>query len=59
MTDDDIRALIDETAGKSTQLDEMAKTVLLAAREMTSDGAMSDATFATLQARSATNRWWI
>ena len=50
VTDDDIRALIDETAGKATTLDPMAKTVLLAAREMTADGAMSDATFATLQA---------
>ena len=49
MTDDDIRALIDDTAGKPTQLDDMAKTVLRAAREMTQDGAMSDATFATLQ----------
>ena len=50
MTDDDIRALIDDTAGRPTQLDRMAKTVLLAAREMTTDGAMSDTTFATLQA---------
>ena len=49
MSDDDIRALIDDTAGKPTQLDDMAKTVLRAAREMTQDGAMSDATFATLQ----------
>jgi alkylhydroperoxidase family enzyme len=48
VTDDDIRALIDDTAGKPTQLDAMAKTVLLAAREMTLDGAMSDATFAVL-----------
>jgi len=49
VTDDDIRALIDDTAGKPTQLDDMAKTVLRAAREMTSNGAMSDATFAALQ----------
>ena len=49
VTDDDIRALIDDTAGKPTPLDDMAKTVLRAAREMTNDGAMSDATFATLQ----------
>jgi alkylhydroperoxidase family enzyme len=49
VSDDDIRALIDDTAGKPTKLDAMAKTVLLAAREMTGDGAMSDATFATLQ----------
>jgi len=49
VTDDDVQALIDDTAGKPTRLDAMAKTVLLAAREMTNDGAMSDATFATLQ----------
>jgi alkylhydroperoxidase family enzyme len=49
VSDDDIRALIDDTAGKPTQLDDMAKTVLRAAREMTQDGAMSDATFAKLQ----------
>jgi alkylhydroperoxidase family enzyme len=50
VTDDDIRALIDDTAGKPVKLDQMAKDVLKAAREMTNDGAMSDATFATLQA---------
>src|SRR6202011_53707 len=49
VTDDDIQALINDTADKPTKLDAMAKTVLLAAREMTKDGAMSDATFATLQ----------
>ncbi len=49
-TDDDVRALIADTAGRPTSLDALTKTVLLAAREMTRDGAMSDATFATLQA---------
>ena len=49
VSDEDIRALIDDTAGKPSKLDDMAKTVLRAAREMTTDGAMSDATFATLQ----------
>jgi alkylhydroperoxidase family enzyme len=44
----DIRALADETAGKPTQLDALAKLVLRAAREMTDDRAMSDATFAAL-----------
>jgi alkylhydroperoxidase family enzyme len=48
VSDEDIRALIDDTAGRPTPLDAMAKTVLRAAREMTQDGAMSDATFATL-----------
>jgi lysozyme family protein len=49
VSDDDIRALIDDTAGRPTQLDDMTKTVLRAAREMTQDGAMSDATFAALR----------
>jgi alkylhydroperoxidase family enzyme len=49
VTDDDIQALIDDTAGKSVKLDPLARSVLLAAREMTSDGDMSDTSFATLQ----------
>ena len=49
VTDDDIRAMIDETAGKATPLDDLTRTVLLAAREMTDLGGMTDATFATLQ----------
>ena len=49
VSDDDIHAMIDDTAGKPTQLDDTTKTVLRAAREMTLQGAMSDATFATLQ----------
>jgi alkylhydroperoxidase family enzyme len=48
-TDDDIRALIDDSAGKPTGLDELTRTVLLAAREMTHVGAMTNATFAALQ----------
>jgi len=48
-TDDDIRALIDDTAGKPTSLDALTRTVLRAAREMTQDGAMAAATFAALQ----------
>src|SRR3954447_18894185 len=50
VSNDDIHALIDETAGKPTQLDPLARAVLLAAREMTTDHAMSDAPFGTLQA---------
>jgi alkylhydroperoxidase family enzyme len=50
VSDADIQALIDETAGKPTALDRLAKRVLLAAREMTADGSMAAATFATLQA---------
>jgi alkylhydroperoxidase family enzyme len=49
VTDDDIRALIDDTAGRSTTLDALTRTVLLAAREITGVGAMAATTFATLQ----------
>jgi alkylhydroperoxidase family enzyme len=45
----DIQALIDDTAGKPTGLDALTRLVLLAAREMTNNGAMTDATFAKLQ----------
>src|SRR6185437_13770345 len=48
-TEDDIRALADETAGKPSKLDPLSKLVLKAAREMTDDKAMSDATFAALR----------
>ncbi len=49
VTDDDIRALIDDTAGKATGLDTLSKTVLTGAREMTAEGAMAEATFTALQ----------
>ena len=49
VTDDDIRAIGVETAGRPTNLDALAKTVLRAAREMTNGLAMSDATFAELE----------
>lgn len=49
VTDSDIQALIDDTAGKPTALSDLDKAVLKGAREMTVDGAMSEATFATLQ----------
>jgi alkylhydroperoxidase family enzyme len=48
VTDDDIKALIDESAGKPNKLEPLAKTVLRAAREMTTGGAMTDATYAEL-----------
>jgi alkylhydroperoxidase family enzyme len=50
VSDADVQALIDETAGKPTDLDSLSKLVLKAAREMTTDGAMAEATFAALQA---------
>ena len=49
VTDDDVRALIEETAGRPTQLDNLARIVLRAAREMTEHGGMADATFASLR----------
>jgi alkylhydroperoxidase family enzyme len=49
VTDDDIQALIDDTAGKATTLDPLSLNVLKAAREITADGAMAGATYAALQ----------
>jgi alkylhydroperoxidase family enzyme len=49
VSDADVQALIDDTAGKATTLDPLSKMVLKAAREMTSEGAMTEATFAALQ----------
>lgn len=49
VSDDDIRALIAETNGAETTLPELDRAVLLAAREMTSDGAASDDTFGVLK----------
>jgi alkylhydroperoxidase family enzyme len=51
VSDDDVQALIDDTAGKPTSLDAMSKLVLKAAREMTVDGAMTGPTFTTLQSQ--------
>lgn len=50
VSDDDIRAMIAETEGRPTTLDALTKAVLRAAREMTRDLAVSDATFAELRA---------
>jgi len=49
VSDDDIRAIGEETVGRATKLDPLSKTVLRAAREMTNDLAMSDATYAALE----------
>jgi alkylhydroperoxidase family enzyme len=46
----DIRAVNDETAGKTTHLDPLARTVLRAAREMAEKVDLSDETFAALKA---------
>ena len=45
----DVRAIADETAGWPTSLDPLAKMVLRAAREITHNLAVSDETFAALQ----------
>jgi alkylhydroperoxidase family enzyme len=50
VSDADVQALIDDTAGKPTSLDPLSKRVLQAAREMTEAGAMTGSTFAALQA---------
>ncbi len=53
---DDIRAIAAETAGRPSGLDPLAKTVLKAAREMTTELAISDATFAGLREKLDTER---
>ena len=49
VSDDDIRAITAESSGASTSLEPLAKAVLSAAREMTTDLKVSDETFAALQ----------
>ena len=49
VSDEDIQALIDDTAGKPTMLDTSARIVLRAAREITVQGAASAQSFAALQ----------
>lgn len=49
-TEDDIRALADDTAGRPTKLDPLTKHVLRAARDMTTKLEVSDETFAALKA---------
>ncbi len=49
VSDADIRAIADETNGHRTSLDPLTKDVLEAARQMSLEGRVSDATFARLQ----------
>jgi alkylhydroperoxidase family enzyme len=49
VTDADIQALIDDTAGRPTMLDATARSVLRAAREITVGPAVSEAAFAELR----------
>ena len=50
VTEDDLRAIADETAGRPSNLEPLAKSVLRAAREMTEGIAVADKTFAELRA---------
>jgi alkylhydroperoxidase family enzyme len=50
VSDDDIQALIDDTAAKPVALDALTLDVLKAAREIADGGAMTAPTFASLQA---------
>jgi alkylhydroperoxidase family enzyme len=48
VSDDDIRAIADETEGRPSGLDPLAKLVLRGTREMTNDLAMPEQTYAAL-----------
>jgi alkylhydroperoxidase family enzyme len=54
VSEDDIRAIAAETAGHGSDLDPLAKAVLKAAREMTTDLAISEETFTVLRERLGT-----
>ena len=49
VSDDDIRAIGEETAGRASSLEPLARAVLRAAREMTSELEIADETFALLR----------
>jgi alkylhydroperoxidase family enzyme len=49
VSDDDIRAIAEETVGKPSSLDPLARAVLQAARELTRQLKLSDETFAALE----------
>jgi alkylhydroperoxidase family enzyme len=50
VTEDDLRAIAQETAGRPSRLEPLARSVLRAAREMTDGLTVSDKTFAELRA---------
>ena len=54
VTEDDIHGIVAETEGRASSLEPLAKTVLKAAREMTTELAISDATFAALKENLST-----
>lgn len=49
VTDEDIKALMEETEGKTSKLEPLARAILKGAREMVRDLAMSDSTFAEIR----------
>ena len=49
VTEDDLRAIADESAGRQSKLDPLSRAVLSAARELTLKVELSDATFAVLR----------
>jgi alkylhydroperoxidase family enzyme len=49
VSDDEVRAIADETSGHPTKLEPVARAVLKAAREMTTDLTVSDETFSALR----------
>ncbi|HJP21559.1 MAG TPA: carboxymuconolactone decarboxylase family protein [Alphaproteobacteria bacterium] len=49
VSDDDLRALAEESAGRQSSLEPLARTVLKAAREMTENFTISDGTYAALE----------
>jgi alkylhydroperoxidase family enzyme len=51
LSDADIRAIADETAGRPTALDPLTRAALQAARDLTRDIRLSDETFALLHAQ--------
>ena len=50
VSDDDLRAISEETAGRETGLDPLDRAVLRAARELSVDGSLANVTFAALEA---------
>jgi alkylhydroperoxidase family enzyme len=49
VSDDDVRAIADDSAGRPTRLDPLTRAALGAAREMTRDCTIADDTFAVLK----------
>ena len=56
VSEEDIRAIADESAGRPTKLDPLAKAAIRAAREMTKDLTISGETFAFLHNELGTER---